>query len=68
MKKNKLTIKRTKDGKLLPFLNGQKLEGASNIKINYSYIRNFDFPNRTECNEKVEITFEASEVEIIDID
>ena len=58
--KNKITIERRKDGVLVPKLNGEILKGVKNIKIYYSY-------GETK-EEIVELTFENSEIEIIDID
>ncbi len=59
--KNKITIeRRKKTGVLVPKLNGEILEGVKNIKIYYSY-------GETK-EEIVELTFENSEIEIIDID
>ena len=59
--KNKITIERRKKaGVLVPKLNGEILEGVKNIKIYYSY-------GETK-KEIVELTFENSEIEIIDID
>jgi len=62
--KNKITIeRRKKTGVLVPKLNGEILEGAKNIKIYYSYGE-----TKEETKEIVELIFENSEIEIIDID
>ena len=62
--KNKITIeRRKKTGVLVPKLNGEILEGVKNIKISYSYGE-----PEEEKKEIVELTFENSEIEIIDID
>ena len=61
--KNKITIERRKDGVLVPKLNGEILEGVKNINISYSYGE-----TEEEKKEIVELTFENSEIEIIDVD
>ena len=61
--KNKITIERKKDGVLVPKLNGEILEGVKNINIYYSYGE-----TKEETKEIVELIFENSEIEIIDID
>ena len=62
--KNKITIeRRKKTGVLVPKLNGEILEGVKNINISYSYGE-----TEEEKKEIVELTFENSEIEIIDID
>jgi len=62
--KNKITIeRRKKTGVLVPKLNGEILEGVKNIKIYYSYGE-----TKEGKKEIVELTFENSEIEIIDID
>jgi len=62
--KNKITIERRKKaGVLVPKLNGEILEGVKNINISYSYGE-----TEEEKKEIVELTFENSEIEIIDVD
>ena len=62
--KNKITIeRRKKTGVLVPKLNGEILEGVKNINISYSYGE-----TEEEKKEIVELTFENSEIEIIDVD
>ena len=62
--KNKITIeRRKKSGALIPKLNREILEGVKNIKIYYSYGE-----TKEETKEIVELIFENSEIEIIDID
>ena len=62
--KNKITIERRKKaGALVSKLNGEILEGVENIKIYYSYGE-----TKEETKEIVELIFENSEIEIIDID
>jgi len=62
--KNKITIERRKKaGVLVPKLNGEILEGVKNINISYSYSG-----TKEEKKEIVELTFENSEIEIIDVD
>ena len=62
--KNKIIIERRKKaGVLVPKLNGEILEGVKNINISYSYGE-----TKEEKKEIVELIFENSEIEIIDID
>ena len=64
MKKRKITIERIKRlGVNVLKMNGEILEGSTNVKINYSYGQNSE-----DIKEVVEVTFENFEIEIIDID
>lgn len=64
MKKRKITIERIKRlGVNVLKINGEILEGATNVKINYSYGQNPE-----DIKEVVEVTFKNFEIEIIDID